>query len=130
MFLEIAWRPPGMDGNDVLELLRSETAAGWRDVPCGIPELAEIGRALSRGVLPPKQLARHFVIHAHHVRLDHPLIGLEQRRGVGRDLVESRQQPFVVELSQRPVHRLGNSGAASSGSSGSNGSQIAAPSRA
>ena len=51
--------------------------------PRDVPELAEVAAALVGRVLAPEQLARELVVEPDHVRLDEPLVGLEQRELFG-----------------------------------------------
>ena len=71
-----------------------------------VPELAERRAALIGGIAAPQQLAAHLAVQADHVRLDEPVVRLQQLHGVGRHVAETGEHVIGRAVAQRGVHRL------------------------
>ena len=71
-----------------------------------VPELLEIRAALIGRIVTPQQLASHLHVQPDHERLDELRVRLQQLNGIGRHVLEARQQIVLRDVSERLVHRL------------------------
>src|SRR2546430_1100964 len=74
--------------------------------PRPAPETLEGGAALIGRVLAPEELAHDLVVQTDEGRGDERGVRAHERRRVGRDELEPRQEPVAAELAQRFPHRV------------------------
>src|ERR671935_220832 len=84
-----------MNGADVVGLVPSPT-----------PEALEGGAAKVSRVFAPEELAHELVVEADQVRSDERGIGADERRGIGRDELESGQHPVATKLDHCLPHGI------------------------
>ena len=71
-----------------------------------IPELAKVRSALIGRIVAPEQFAAHFGVESDQERFDEFRIGLEQRDGVRRHMLQTGEEKILREIAQGFVHGL------------------------
>ena len=70
------------------------------------PRTAEECAALIGRIVAPEQFAAHFGIQSDQERFDEFRVGLQQRDGVRRHLLQTGKEKILREIAQSFIHRL------------------------